>query len=513
MPDDQPEQSCDRIAPGAQGRYRPRLGERRARRAAGAESTVPAGSEMGPQADGIPPKPAVEPESACAQVEKPPSPKSIGHLLRRWKCPGQLPRHGPDSVHSWTVAGCCAMACFCSMAGRRSSGFLLVAFLDTFQVNRSEASWPVMLLSALLCLSGLVGGPLAHRFTARPVLIAGSALSSIGAMLSFFATNIDIMKITIGVIHAIGAGMVFVASPTIISEHFVKHKGLATGVYFLGATVAAFVFPKLLEYLYDQYGLHGTLLIFGGVLMNGLAFSLFPRTPEWSAGAERSASSAENDKHGTWRHGMSVFRSPILYLFMYSFIVQSFGYECYIALFIDFAVDRGATLSTAVTVYAMGAIPEAFARLLLPAAVDRGLLSNKALMVIVFAGQGLILLVLPFLYMHGLIFAASVGTACTIGAGMIVIPVTVACYFGVERMSMSYGIIVASAGMFSFGKPTVIGYFRDSRGAYDILFLICGSLTVAAALMWSLVFLLEARQERKKASKQCASAGVEITHM
>ncbi|XP_075543049.1 monocarboxylate transporter 12-like isoform X3 [Dermacentor variabilis] len=422
---------------------------------------------MSPQVDGLPAKPAVEPKSA--QVEKPPSPKSIGQLVRRWKCPGQLPRHGPDSVHSWTVAGCCAMACFCSMAGRRSSGFLLVAFLDTFQVNRSEASWPVMLLSALLCLS------------------------------------------------AIGAGMVFVASPTIISEHFVKHKGLATGVYFLGATLAAFVFPKLLEYLYDKYGLHGTLLIFGGMLMNGLAFSLFPRTPEWrrsaSLGAEQPSS--ENEKHGTWRHGMSVFKSPILYLFMYSFIVQSFGYECYIALFIDFAVDRGATLSTAVTVYAMGAIAEAFARLLLPAAVDRGLLSNKALMVIVFAGQGLILLVLPFLYIHGLIFAASVGTACAIGAGMIVIPVTVACYFGVERMSMSYGIIVASAGMFSFGKPTVIGYFRDRRGAYDILFLICGSLTLVAALMWSLVFLLEARQERKKASQQCASAenGVEITHM
>lgn len=482
---------------------------------------------MSPQVDGdgLPPKSASEPKSVCTPVVKPPSPKSIGKLLLGWKCCGQLPQHGPDSVHSWIVAGCCAMACFCSLAGRRSSGFLLVAFVDTFHVNRSEASWPVMLLSALLCLSGLVGGPLAHRFTARPVLIAGSALSSIGAMLSFFAANIDIMKVTIGGIHAIGAGMVFVAAPTIISEHFVKNKGLATGVYFLGATLAAFVFPKLLEYLYDTYGLHGTFLIFGGVLMNGLAFSLFPRTPEWrrsvpvgqkqDSAKQSPSSSSEDEKCGTWRHGASVFKSPILYLFMYSFIVQSFGYECYIALFIDFAVDRGASLSTAVTVYAMGAIAEAFARLLLPAAVDRGLLSNKALLVIVFAGQGVILLVLPFLHIHGLIFAASVGTACTIGAGMIVIPVTVACYFGVERMSMSYGVIVASAGMFSFGKPAVIGYFRDRKGAYDILFLICGALTVMAALMWSLVFLIEARQERKKTSQQCAAPenGAEITHM
>ncbi|KAH7955660.1 hypothetical protein HPB52_002803 [Rhipicephalus sanguineus] len=420
--------------------------------------------------DGLPPKSVLEPKSVGTEDVKPPSPKPVSKLLRRWNCWGQLPRHGPDSVHSWLVAG-------------------------------------------------LVGGPLAHRFTARPVLIAGSALSGIGAMLSFFATSIDVVKITIGGIHAIGAGMVFVVSPTIISEHFVKHKGLATGVYFLGATMAAFVFPKLLEYLYDRYGLHGTLLIFGAVLMNGLAFSLFPRTPQWrkTAPLQQKKGNAESSEEnsGSWRHGLSIFKSPILYLFMYSFIVQSFGYECYIALFIDFAVDRGAALSTAVTVYAMGAIAEAFARLSLPAAVDRGLLSNKALLVIVFAGQGLILLILPFLHSHGLIFAASVGTACTIGAGMIVIPVTVSGYFGVERMSMAYGIIVASAGMFSFGKPTVIGYFRDRKGAYDVLFLICGSLTVLAALTWSLVFLLEVRQERKKMSKECAVAenGVEITHM
>ncbi|XP_037564690.2 monocarboxylate transporter 12 [Dermacentor silvarum] len=262
--------------------------------------------------------------------------------------------------------------------------------------------------------------------------------------------------------------MVFVVSPTIISEHFVKHKTLATGINFVGVTMGTFVFPKLLEYLQNIYGLRGALLIFGAVLMNGFAFSIFPRTPEWrrtdplqqkqDSTKLLPSSSLKNEQHRTLRHGLSVLRSPIIYLVMCSFIFQNFGFECYIALFVDFAVDRGAAVSTVVTVFATGAIAEVVARLTLPAAVDRGLPSNKTLLVTVFAGQGLTLLVLPLLRIHGLIFATSVGTACTVGADLIVIPVTLASYFGVERMSMSFGIIVASsAGAFSFAKPAVIG--------------------------------------------------------
>ncbi|KAH9377634.1 hypothetical protein HPB48_019253 [Haemaphysalis longicornis] len=50
--------------------------------------------------------------------------------------------------------GACALSCFFAMAGRRSAGFLFVAILDTFQVNRSEGSWPIMLMGGLVYLAG-----------------------------------------------------------------------------------------------------------------------------------------------------------------------------------------------------------------------------------------------------------------------------------------------------------------------------------------------------------------------
>ncbi|XP_070389724.1 monocarboxylate transporter 13-like isoform X2 [Dermacentor albipictus] len=424
----------------------------------------------------------------------------------RWNYCSRLPQHGPDSVHSWLVAVACAFASFFAMAGRRSTGFLFVATLETFQVNRVEGSWPIMLLGAVVLLAGFIGGPLAHRFNARPVIIAGAAISAAGAILSFFATTIAFMTVTLGVIHAIGAGMVFIVAPTIISEHFVKNKGLAMGVNFTGITAGLFVFPKLLEYLTAAYGLRGALLIFGAVTMNGLAFSLFPRTPAWrkaSRGKNQLAAQFPSKAIGDsgtkeLRHALTVFKSPVFYLIIYSFNAYCFAYECYISLFVDFACDRGVALSTAVTAMSAGAIAEILGRLTLPAAADRGLLNIKTALVLTLAGEAVVFLVLPLLRSQGLIFTVALLIAFTIGAGIVVFPVTLASYFGHKKMSLSFGIVVASAGMLSFVKPCLIGHFRDRVGAYDWLFVICGVLNAIGAAFWLLVVAWERSRTKKE---------------
>lgn len=424
----------------------------------------------------------------------------------RWNYCSRVPQHGPDSVHSWLVAGACAFSSFFAMAGRRSAGFLFVAILETFQVNRTEGSWPIMVMGAVVYLAGFITGPLVHKFTARPVIIAGAMISGTGAILSFFARTIGFMTFTLGIIHAIGTGMVFIVAPTIISEHFVKNKGLAMGLNFAGVTAGLFVFPKLLEYFTATYGLRGALLIFGAVTMNGLAFSLFPRTPAWrKASAHKNQLAAQFPSKATGAKAtnklsdaLTVFKSPVFYLIIYSFNAYAFGYECYISLFVDFASDRGVAVSTAVTVMSAGAISEIFGRFTLPAAADRGLLHIKTAVVFTLAAEAVAFLILPSLRSQELIFAMAVAIAFLIGTGMVIFPVTLASYFGHEKMSVSFGIVVASAGMLSFVKPCLIGHFRDNVGAYDWLFVICGVSNAVGATLWIVVLAWERSRSKKE---------------
>ncbi|XP_075744698.1 monocarboxylate transporter 9-like [Rhipicephalus microplus] len=432
-----------------------------------------------------------------------------------WNCCRRLPQHGPDSVHSWLVAGACAMSSFFALAGWRSMGLLFVAMLNTFHVTRVEASWPIVVLGALGYMAGLITGPLAHSFHASRVMIAGAAMSSIGLMLSFFATTTGFLIFSLGVVHAIGTGMVYIVAPTIISEHFVKNKGLAMGLNYAGVTAALFVFPKLFEYLITAYGLRGALLISGAITMNGFAFSLFSRTPYWRKAVVKdienfaglTAKSIESQRNNKLRHLFAVFKSPMFFLLMYSFNAYAMSYDFYMSLFVDFACDRGVLMSTAVTVMAAGAVSEGFGRFMLPIAVDRNLLKSSVALTITLCVEAFAFLLLPFLNSHELIFTVAVGIGFVIGTGIVIFPVTLEYYFGHEKMSVAFGIVVASAGLQSFLRPSLIGYFRDEGGAYDWLFVICGMVNVVAVALWIAVLGRECCRKDRSAVVENTPAG------
>ncbi|XP_037514355.1 monocarboxylate transporter 2 isoform X2 [Rhipicephalus sanguineus] len=368
-----------------------------------------------------------------------------------WNCCHRVPQHGPDSVHSWLVDGACALSSFFALAAWRSMGLLFVAMLETFHASRVEASWPIVVLGAL------------------------------------------------GYMAAIGTGMVYIVAPTILSEHFVTNKGLAMGINYAGVTAALFVFPKLLEYLIAGYGLRGALLICGAVTMNGFAFSLFIRTPGWcKVAAEENEDfgdfppkTIEVERSKKLRHAFAVFKSPMFYLIMYSFNAYSMSYDFYMSLFVDFACDRGVLVSTAVTVMAAGAVSEGLGRFMLPIAVDRNLLTSNVALTITLGVEAAAFLLLPFVHIHGFIFAVAAGIGFVIGTGIVIFPVTLEHYFGHRKMSVAFGIVVASAGFQSFLRPSLIGHFRDKGGAYDWLFVICGVVNVVSVAIWIGVLVWE----------------------
>ncbi|KAH6931856.1 hypothetical protein HPB50_001187 [Hyalomma asiaticum] len=438
-----------------------------------------------------------------------------------------IPRYGPDSVHSWMTAGACALATFFGVGGRRSSGFLYVAILDTFSATRTQAAWPIILLGGVLLLTGLIAGPLAHRYTPRPVAIVGGSIGALGLMVSYFATNTEYLVFSLGIVHSIGSGMLFVVIPTVINEHFIRYKGLAMGINFAGATMGTFVFPKFLELTTRQYGFKSALLLFGGLCLNAVAFSLFLRQPSWlkkklkeekekraeekklrgmtgtsghpangcrvdilNGVGDGSASEKKGELvPGSFRHGLTVFSCPMFYVVMYSYIAFSFAFECYISLLVDFAIDRGISVSHAVTVLSTSSVADLVGRLTLPALADRGYFTRQSLMTISFAWMGSLYIMLPLAESYAVVFAMATAIAFCIGTTVVLFSVLCAEYVGIERVSMAYGMVSASAGMTSLAKPLVIGYFRDKVGSYDNLFRLCGSTVTLGAIIWIFVHI------------------------
>ncbi|XP_065291010.2 monocarboxylate transporter 12-like [Dermacentor albipictus] len=459
--------------------------------------------------------------TACADKKKGPAAASPSNGKKG------MPRYGPDSVHSWMTAGACALATFFGVGGRRSSGFLYVAILDTFNATRSQAAWPIVLLGGVLLLTGLVAGPLAHRYTARPVAIVGGTIGALGLIASYFATNIEYLVFSLGVVHAIGSGMLFVAIPTVINEHFVRYKGFAMGINFAGATMGTFVFPKFLQMATNQYGFKSALLLFGALCLNAVAFSLFLRQPSWlkkklkeqkeeqvqveklrgvkdtsghtvNGGRIAVPNGLAEDKTsrnkielvpGSFRHGLTVFSCPMFYVVMYSYISFSFAFECYISLLVDFAIDRGVSVSNAVTVLSTSSVVCLVGRLILPVLADKGYFTRQALMTVCLACIGCLYIMLPLVESYAMVFVMAVSIGFCVGIPVVLFSVLCAEYVGIERVSMAFGMVSASAGMTSLVRPPIIGYFRDMVGSYDNLFHLCGSAVTLAAIIWIFVHI------------------------
>ncbi|KAL1417847.1 hypothetical protein MTO96_026487 [Rhipicephalus appendiculatus] len=372
----------------------------------------------------------------------------------------------------------CSLSTFFGVAARRSAGFLYVAIIHTFDATRSEAAWAVIIMTGIISLAGLISGPIAHKYTARPVAITGGVIAALGLMLCFLATRIEHLIMSLGILHAIGSGLVFVVIPTVINEHFVRYRGIAMGINFAGSTMATFVFPP-----------------------DAGSFHLYPewlkRRQETQTKAAATAAEISADANtackapngslepvngnlpkkntrkapvpGSFRHALTVFSCPMFYLVAYSYIAFIFAFECYISLLMDFAIDKGVSVSRAVTMISLSSIADLVGRLTLPLAADRGYISRQTLVTVTF-----------------------------LCLGSLFVLVLLAEYVGIDRVSMAYGMVSGFSGVTSLFKPLIIGYFRDVVGAYDKLFIICGSGVVLGGFMWIAVRLRDITKRTKR---------------
>ncbi|CAN7987312.1 unnamed protein product, partial [Ixodes hexagonus] len=194
----------------------------------------------------------------------------------------------PDCPWSWVVAVACSCMNFFTVVMIRSAGVVYVNIVEYFGVTRQEAAWPISIVPGCANLVGPLVALIVRRVGVRPVAIIGTFMSSLSIMLCFFAPNILYLSVFLGVFHGIGSGMTITPNAVCLNEWFDRKKVRASGIIYTGATLGSFVFPVLFKYCNDVFGIRGCFLIFGALMMNATACSLFIRSPPWTVKARKA---------------------------------------------------------------------------------------------------------------------------------------------------------------------------------------------------------------------------------
>ena len=96
----------------------------------------------------------------------------------------------------------------------------------------------------------------------------------------------------------IGLGTYSVGAVISVQTSFDKYRGLAQGVIMASIGAATFVWPPVCELLLRNYGLFGTLLIFGGVHLHGCVFGAMLRPKKFVNKIDTETTVHDKDKQG-----------------------------------------------------------------------------------------------------------------------------------------------------------------------------------------------------------------------
>ncbi|CAG4937477.1 unnamed protein product [Parnassius apollo] len=187
----------------------------------------------------------------------------------------------PDGGWGWVVVMSSFIISMIADGISFSFGLLYIEFLDEFKSSKSTTAWIGSLFIAVPLLSGPVMSALVDKYGCRSMTILGGIISTVGFILASISTTIEMMMITFGVIAGMGLGLVYVTAVVSIAYWFEKKRNLAVGLGACGTGVGTFVYAPMTQYLIEEYGWRGTILLLSGTLLNLCVCGSVMRDPDW----------------------------------------------------------------------------------------------------------------------------------------------------------------------------------------------------------------------------------------
>lgn len=94
------------------------------------------------------------------------------------------------------------------------------------------------------------------------------------------------------------------------------------------------------------------------------------------------------------------------------------------------------------------------------------------------------------------LMCACISIGYAIGNSVVLFAVLLADGVGVQRIPTAMGLMTFFSGLTAFGRPALIGYFRDNIGSYDNMLRAVGLVVLVIGLTWLLLRFLERTRSR-----------------
>ncbi|XP_043218208.1 monocarboxylate transporter 12-like [Amphibalanus amphitrite] len=178
----------------------------------------------------------------------------------------------PDGGWGWVIVAASFMCNAIVDGFIFSFGVLLLPLVDEFGESKSKTAWIGSILSGFYLIAGPFVSALANKFGFRVVTIMGAVISSLGFFISAYATSVDFLVITYGLVGGIGFGMIYLPAVIAAGFYFDKRRALATGIAVCGSGIGTFIMAPLVSSLVKWRGWRGAVMVQAGIVVTCALF-------------------------------------------------------------------------------------------------------------------------------------------------------------------------------------------------------------------------------------------------
>ncbi|BFZ13913.1 hypothetical protein BsWGS_16952 [Bradybaena similaris] len=212
---------------------------------------------------------------------------------------GKIAWKAPDGGWGWVIVLSALVISLIVDGLTYTFGVFLGELERVFQEPKSTISLASSLQVGLYLFIGPVVSALTNRFGCRAVIIAGSFVAGFAFIISSWSKDVTMLIMTYGVIGGIGFGLMYLPAIVAVSVYFEERRAFATGIAVCGSGIGTFILAPLTDFLLYEYNWSWTLLILGGLILNGIVFGALVRPLELQKyGAAESKYKANSEDLG-----------------------------------------------------------------------------------------------------------------------------------------------------------------------------------------------------------------------
>jgi len=177
----------------------------------------------------------------------------------------QAPPSSGPIFYGWFVVAAAFAVTFVGFGSAYTFSAFFEPLQKDFGASRGSVSLIFSIAGFLYFGLGLVSGPLADRYGARPLAIVGMLLVGAGLALAGAARSLAEVYIAYSVGIGLGVGLAYVPVIAAVQKWFVRRRGLASGLAVTGIGVGTLLMPPLASLLIGSLGWRQTYQMLGAV--------------------------------------------------------------------------------------------------------------------------------------------------------------------------------------------------------------------------------------------------------